>query len=164
MQRADLDILHEHTRIGRNARLAWRSVAITMLAIFVFGLWHLGFSLTKIIAGLANLGTFVVLMFRLGWTRKFSTLSSRSWGNSRNCFPRHFARSSDCLSAWVSCCPKHNGIFHCAVSLTAQFRYIAWCGHADLGAHLGQCSWPWALCGRTRHHVVRRRKLWQAVF
>jgi phosphonate transport system permease protein len=38
-------------------------IALSMLALLVYGLLHLGFSLQKFIAGLANLGTFVVLMF-----------------------------------------------------------------------------------------------------
>lgn len=36
-------------------------------ALLVFGLWYLGFSLTKFAAGLFNLGNFVVLMFPPGW-------------------------------------------------------------------------------------------------
>ena len=37
------------------------------LALLVFGLWHLGFSPTKFLFGLANLGNFVVLMFPPSW-------------------------------------------------------------------------------------------------
>jgi phosphonate transport system permease protein len=67
MQRIDLDVLRAYTMTGRNGRLTWRIVATAMLAMFVFGLWHLGFSLTKFLTGLANLGTFVVLMFPPDW-------------------------------------------------------------------------------------------------
>jgi phosphonate transport system permease protein len=38
-------------------------VALAMFALLMYGLVHLGFSFTKLIAGVANLGTFVVLMF-----------------------------------------------------------------------------------------------------
>ena len=36
-------------------------------ALLVYGLWHLGFSFTKFIIGIANLGNFVVLMFPPSW-------------------------------------------------------------------------------------------------
>ncbi len=42
-------------------------LAFAMLALLIFGLAHLGFSFTKFIAGLSNLGTFVVLMFPPSW-------------------------------------------------------------------------------------------------
>jgi phosphonate transport system permease protein len=38
-----------------------------MLALLCFGLWHLGFSLTKLIIGIAELGSFVMLMFPPTW-------------------------------------------------------------------------------------------------
>jgi phosphonate transport system permease protein len=37
-------------------------IALSMFALLVYGLVHLGFSVPKLIAGIANLGTFVVLM------------------------------------------------------------------------------------------------------
>lgn len=37
------------------------------VALLVFGLWYLGFSLTKFAAGLFNLGNFAVLMFPPSW-------------------------------------------------------------------------------------------------
>lgn len=37
------------------------------LALLVFGLWHLGFSVSKFVYGLVNLGNFIVLMFPPSW-------------------------------------------------------------------------------------------------
>jgi phosphonate transport system permease protein len=42
-------------------------LAFAMSALLIYGLAHLGFSFTKFIAGLANLGNFVVLMFPPSW-------------------------------------------------------------------------------------------------
>ena len=42
-------------------------LAVAMLALLGFGLWHLGFSLTNLIIGIAKLGGFVVLMFPPTW-------------------------------------------------------------------------------------------------
>ncbi|MGL4295209.1 MAG: phosphonate ABC transporter, permease protein PhnE [Aestuariivirga sp.] len=42
-------------------------LASAAVALLVFGLWYLGFSLTKFAAGLFNLGNFVVLMFPPSW-------------------------------------------------------------------------------------------------
>ena len=38
-----------------------------LAALLAYGLWHLGFSFTKFILGIANLGNFVVLMFPPSW-------------------------------------------------------------------------------------------------
>jgi phosphonate transport system permease protein len=42
-------------------------LAIAALALLVFGLWHLGFSFAKFLAGLGSLGKFVILMFPPDW-------------------------------------------------------------------------------------------------
>jgi phosphonate transport system permease protein len=42
-------------------------IALSMFALLLYGMVHLGFSLTKLIAGVANLGTFIVLMFPPTW-------------------------------------------------------------------------------------------------
>ena len=64
---ANQDILaryaHTMPRKGRSAYFA----AGAMLLLLVFGLWHLGFSVTKFAYGLANLGNFVVLMLPPSW-------------------------------------------------------------------------------------------------
>jgi phosphonate transport system permease protein len=48
---------------------AWGGWLLTLgaIALLVFGLWHLGFSLTKFLIGLGSLGNFVVLMFPPDW-------------------------------------------------------------------------------------------------
>ncbi len=47
----------------------WTGYAVfaAMMALLVFGLWHLGFSFTKLLLGLGSLGNFVVLMFPPSW-------------------------------------------------------------------------------------------------
>lgn len=42
-------------------------IAAAAAALLAFGLWHLGFSITKFLNGIANLGNFVVLMFPPSW-------------------------------------------------------------------------------------------------
>lgn len=42
-------------------------LAIAAMVLLVFGLWHLGFSFAKFLAGLASLGKFVILMFPPDW-------------------------------------------------------------------------------------------------
>lgn len=42
-------------------------LAAAMTALLLFGLWYLGFSITKFITGIANLGSFIVLMFPPTW-------------------------------------------------------------------------------------------------
>jgi phosphonate transport system permease protein len=42
-------------------------ITAAALGLFVYGLWHLGFSLTKLIAGAGSLGSFVVMMFPPDW-------------------------------------------------------------------------------------------------
>ena len=42
-------------------------LAAAALALLAFGLWHLGFSITKFLQGVANLGNFVTLMFPPSW-------------------------------------------------------------------------------------------------
>lgn len=44
-----------------------RILALAALALLVFGLWHLGFSLAKFLSGLASLGKFAALMFPPDW-------------------------------------------------------------------------------------------------
>lgn len=48
---------------------SWRGygIALSMFALLAYGLVHLGFSVPKLIAGVANLGTFIVLMFPPTW-------------------------------------------------------------------------------------------------
>jgi phosphonate transport system permease protein len=67
MRQADHDILLKHTATGRSSRLAWQCVGVCMFALLVYGLFYLGFSPAKFLAGLANLGTFVGLMFPPDW-------------------------------------------------------------------------------------------------
>jgi phosphonate transport system permease protein len=43
------------------------ALAVAMSALLVFGLWHLGFTFTKFAAGIANLGSFVVMMLPPSW-------------------------------------------------------------------------------------------------
>jgi phosphonate transport system permease protein len=40
---------------------------VVVLALLVYGLWHLGFSFSKFFLGVANLGNFIVLMFPPTW-------------------------------------------------------------------------------------------------
>ena len=49
-------------------------IPIVLTALLVYGLWHLGFSFTKFINGIANLGNFVVLMFPPSWGDQQSLL------------------------------------------------------------------------------------------
>lgn len=42
-------------------------LALAMLALLVFGLWHLGFSFSKFAAGIANLGSFALMMLPPSW-------------------------------------------------------------------------------------------------
>lgn len=42
-------------------------IAFSMAALLAFGLWYLGFSFIKFVAGITNLGSFVVLMFPPSW-------------------------------------------------------------------------------------------------
>jgi phosphonate transport system permease protein len=42
-------------------------VTAAALALFVYGLWHLGFSLSKLIAGFGSLGSFALMMFPPDW-------------------------------------------------------------------------------------------------
>jgi len=42
-------------------------LALSTVGLLLFGLWHLGFSLSKFLAGLGSLGKFVILMFPPDW-------------------------------------------------------------------------------------------------
>jgi phosphonate transport system permease protein len=42
-------------------------ITAAALGLFVYGLWHLGFSLTKLIAGFGSLGSFAAMMFPPDW-------------------------------------------------------------------------------------------------
>jgi len=42
-------------------------IVLIALAVLMFGMWHLGFSINKLIAGVSSLGKFVVLMFPPDW-------------------------------------------------------------------------------------------------
>ena len=58
------EALRQRYAIAFKAQSWWGyGIALGMFALLVYGLMHLGFSLPKLIAGIANLGTFVVLMF-----------------------------------------------------------------------------------------------------
>ncbi len=58
------EALRQRYAIAFKAQSWWGyGIALGMFALLVYGLVHLGFSLPKLIAGIANLGTFVVLMF-----------------------------------------------------------------------------------------------------
>jgi phosphonate transport system permease protein len=48
------------------SRSGWL-VAAAVITLLAFGLWHLGFSLSKLVAGLGSLGKFIVLMFPPEW-------------------------------------------------------------------------------------------------
>ena len=56
-----------YRKIFRPRGLGPWAFALAALALFVFGLWHLGFSPAKILLGLGSLGNFVVLMFPPDW-------------------------------------------------------------------------------------------------
>ena len=47
-------------------RIGWLVTAVAV-ALLIFGMWHLGFSLNKLVAGITSLGKFVVLMFPPDW-------------------------------------------------------------------------------------------------
>lgn len=62
------EALRQRYAIAFKAQSWWGyGIALGMFALLVYGLVHLGFSLPKLIAGIANLGTFVVLMFPPTW-------------------------------------------------------------------------------------------------
>ena len=42
-------------------------ITAAALALFVYGLWHLGFSFSKLIAGFGSLGSFALMMFPPDW-------------------------------------------------------------------------------------------------
>jgi phosphonate transport system permease protein len=44
-----------------------RALAVAAIALLIFGLWHLGFSLTRFLNGLDSLGKLTVLMFPPEW-------------------------------------------------------------------------------------------------
>ena len=58
------EALRQRYAIAFKAQSWWGyGIALGMFALLVYGLVHLGFSLPKLIAGIANLGKFVVFMF-----------------------------------------------------------------------------------------------------
>ena len=62
------DMLRQrHAAILRPASGFGFFIPAVLAALLVYGLWHLGFSFTKFIIGIANLGNFVVLMFPPSW-------------------------------------------------------------------------------------------------
>ena len=62
------DMLRQrHAAILRPASGFGFVIPAVLAALLVYGLWHLGFSFTKFIIGIANLGNFVVLMFPPSW-------------------------------------------------------------------------------------------------
>lgn len=69
------DVLRQrHAAALRPATGAGFILPIVLTALLVYGLWHLGFSFTKFINGIANLGSFVVLMFPPSWGDQQSLL------------------------------------------------------------------------------------------
>jgi phosphonate transport system permease protein len=67
-QKQSDEALRQRYAIAFKAQSWWGyGIALCMFALLVYGLVHLGFSLPKLIAGIANLGTFVVLMFPPTW-------------------------------------------------------------------------------------------------
>lgn len=64
---SDDALRQRHAAILRPARGLGFILPGLLAGLLVYGLWHLGFSFTKFIIGIANLGSFVVLMFPPSW-------------------------------------------------------------------------------------------------
>jgi phosphonate transport system permease protein len=73
-EHSDDMLRHRHAAALRPANGAGFILPALLTALLVYGLWHLGFSLTKFINGIANLGSFVVLMFPPSWGDEQSLL------------------------------------------------------------------------------------------
>lgn len=76
MSSTDSDAYHDIENAALRARYAdvfappgWKGWLLTaaMLSLLVFGLWHLGFSVTRVLNGLGSLGKLVYLMFPPEW-------------------------------------------------------------------------------------------------
>ena len=65
---------HRHAAVLRPATGFGFILPVLLTALLAYGLWHLGFSFTKFINGVANLGNFVVLMFPPSWGDQQSLL------------------------------------------------------------------------------------------
>ena len=69
------DLLRQrHAAVLRPATGIGFVLPVLLTALLAYGLWHLGFSFTKFINGVANLGNFVVLMFPPSWGDQQSLL------------------------------------------------------------------------------------------
>ena len=64
---SDEVLRQRHAAILRPSQGYGFILPVMLGALLIYGLWHLGFSLTKFIIGIANLGNFVVLMFPPSW-------------------------------------------------------------------------------------------------
>ncbi|MBL8790678.1 MAG: phosphonate ABC transporter, permease protein PhnE [Rhizobiales bacterium] len=73
---ADAALRRKHAGILRATPGQGLVLALAMTALLAFGLWHLGFSVTRFAAGLANLGTFIGLMLPPAWGSTASLLRS----------------------------------------------------------------------------------------
>ena len=63
----DRGLRERHAALFTSPSWSGRLLALGAVALLAFGLWHLGFSFTKFIAGVGSLGKFVVLMFPPEW-------------------------------------------------------------------------------------------------
>jgi phosphonate transport system permease protein len=70
----DEELRAKHEAVLRPSSGAGFIPAAVLATLLIYGLWHLGFSVPKFIAGLANLGNFVVLMFPPTWGDQESLL------------------------------------------------------------------------------------------
>ena len=61
------DLKTRHAALFRSRGWSGRLLVLAAVSLLVFGLWHLGFSLPKFLAGLASLGKFTVMMFPPEW-------------------------------------------------------------------------------------------------
>lgn len=63
----DHDLRRKYAATFRPASLQGYMLALAMTALLVYGLWHLGFSFSKFAAGIANLGSFTLMMMPPSW-------------------------------------------------------------------------------------------------
>lgn len=66
-QPSDAALRARYTQAFRVQSASGYVLATAMLALLLFGMWYLGFSPTKFVTGIGNLGSFVVLMFPPNW-------------------------------------------------------------------------------------------------
>jgi phosphonate transport system permease protein len=66
-QPTDAALRQRYTAAFKPQAFAGYALSLAMFAFLCFGLWHLGFSFAKLIAGVTKLGSFVVLMFPPTW-------------------------------------------------------------------------------------------------